>query len=44
MTRCSIEVKTSKYVKEYGFLSFARNFLNKYRKKTLDTGINVSKK
>ena len=33
MTRYSIEPKTKKYVKGYGFLSFAR----KYKKQILDT-------
>ena len=40
MQRCSIESITTKYVKGYGFASFAR----KYRKRSLDTGINASKK
>ena len=44
MPRYSIEPKTRKYVKSYGFLSFARNLSNKYGKKLLDTGINTSKK
>ena len=44
MRRYSIEPKTRKYVKSYGFLSFARNLSNKYGKKLLDTGINTSKK
>ena len=33
----SIEPRTRKYVKEYGFLSFARNLSNKYGKQLLDT-------
>ena len=37
-------IEPRKYVKGYGFLSFARNFSNKYRKQLLDTGINPSKK
>ena len=37
MARYSIEPKTRKYVKGYGFLSFARNLSNKYGKKLLDT-------
>ena len=37
MTRYSIEPRTRKYVKGYGFLSFARNLSNKYRKQLLDT-------
>ena len=43
----SIESRTReyvKYVKGYGFLSFARNLSNKYRKQLLDTGTNPSKK
>ena len=40
MTRYSIEPRTRKQVKGYGFLSFVR----KYKKQLLDTGINVSKK
>ena len=35
----SLEPITRKYVKGYGFLSFAINFLNKYRKQLFDTGI-----
>ena len=31
----SIEPRTRKNVKEYGFLLFARNFSNKYRKKII---------
>ena len=38
MTRYSIEPRTRKCVKGYGFLSFARNFFNKYRRQLLDTG------
>ena len=37
MTRYSIEQRTRKYVKGYGFLSFARNLSNKYGKILLDT-------
>ena len=40
MTRYSIEPKTRKYVKGYGFLSFAR----KYKKQILERGLNASKK
>ena len=47
MMRYSIELITRKYVKGYGFLSFARNLSNKYGKHILDspaeTGINVLK-
>ena len=37
MMRYSIEPRTRKYVKEYGFLSRARNLFNKYGKQLLDT-------
>ena len=33
----SIEPKSRKYVKGYGFQSFARNISNKYGKQLLDT-------
>ena len=33
----STEPKFRKYVKGYGFLSFARKFSNKYDKKLMDT-------
>ena len=33
----SIEPRTRKYVKGYGFLLFERNLSNKYRKQLLDT-------
>ena len=33
----SIEPKFRKYVKDYGFLSFAKTFGNKYGKKVIDT-------
>ena len=39
MARYSIEPKTGKYVKGYGFLSFAR----KYKKQWLDTGVDSLK-
>ena len=35
--RYSTEPKFRKYVKDYGFLSFAKNFDNKYGKKLMDT-------
>ena len=35
--RYSIEPKNRKYVKGYGFMSFARNFSDKYGKKLTDT-------
>ena len=37
--RYSIEPKERRYVKRYGFLSFARNFGNKYGKKLMNTAI-----
>ena len=37
MRRYSIEPRTIKYVKRYGFLSFRRNLSNKYGKQLLDT-------
>ena len=37
MMRYSIEPRFRKYVKGYGFLSFAKNFGNKYGKKLMDT-------
>ena len=41
--RYSIEPKKRIYVKGYGFMSFARNFSDKYSKSLIDRGINVSK-
>ena len=45
--RYSIEPKFRKYFKGYGFLSFAKNFCNKYGKKLMDTatktGIDAAK-
>ena len=35
--RYSIEPKERRYVKGYGFLSFAKNFGNKYGKKLKNT-------
>ena len=47
MMRYSIEPRFRKYVKGYGFLSFAKNFGNKYSKKLMDTatetGIDAAK-
>ena len=47
MTRHSIELRTRKYVKSYGFLPLVRNLSDKYRRKFLDTatprGLDVSK-
>ena len=37
MTRYFVEQRARKYVKGYGFLSFARNLSNKWRKQFLDT-------
>ena len=39
MTRHSRELRTWKYDKEYGFLSFARNLSNKCGKELLDTAV-----
>ena len=45
--RYSAEPKYRKYVQGFGFLSFARKFGDKYRKKLMDTekktGIDVAK-
>ena len=35
--RYSIEPRERRYIKGYGFLSFARNFGNKYGKKLMNT-------
>ena len=43
MTRYFIESRTRKYVKGYGFLSFAINFSIKYRKQLLDTRLDPLK-
>ena len=37
--RCSIEPRERRYVKGYGFMSFARDFGNKYGKKLMNTPI-----
>ena len=37
MTSYSVEPRRRNYVKEYGFLSFARNLSNKYGEKLLNT-------
>ena len=42
--RYSIEPRERRYVKGYGFVSFARNFSDKYSKSLVDKGIDVSKK
>ena len=41
--RYSIEPRERRYVKGYGFVSFARNFSDKYSKSFMDKGIDVSK-
>ena len=43
MTRYSIEPRTRKYVKRYGFLSFARNLSNKYGEQLLDDATKMTK-
>ena len=42
--RYSIEPRERRYVKGYGFMSFARNSSDKYSKSLMDKGIDVSKK
>ena len=42
--RYSTEPKERRFVKGYGFMSFARNFSDKYSKSLMDKGIDVSKK
>ena len=37
MTHYSMEPRTKKYVKGYGYLLFTRRLYNKYRKQLLDT-------
>ena len=39
--RYSLEPKYRKYVQGYGFLSFARKFGDKYRKKLMDTATKI---
>ena len=41
--RYSIEPRERRYVKGYGFMSFARDFSDKYSKSLMDKGIDVSK-
>ena len=41
--RYSTEPKYRKYVKGYGFLSFTRNFVDKYGKKLMDTETKTGK-
>ena len=40
----SIEPRERRFVKGYGFMSFARNFSDKYSKPLMDKGINVNNK
>ena len=42
--RYSIEPRGRRSVKGYGFMSFARNFSDKYSKSLMDKAIDVSKK
>ena len=39
----SIEPRERRFVKGYGFMSFARNFSDKYSKSLMNKGIDVSK-
>ena len=41
--RYSNEPRQRRYVKGYGFMSFARNFSDKYSKSLMDQGIDLSK-
>ena len=41
--RYSLRPKYRKYVQEYGFLSFVRNFKNKYGKKLINSTKKFSK-
>ena len=41
--RYSIEPEERRYVKGYGFMSFARNVSDKYSKSLMDKGIDLSK-
>ena len=41
--RYSMEPRERRYVKGYGFMSFARNFSDKYSKSLMNKGINLSK-
>ena len=42
--RYSIEFRERRFVKGYGFMSFARNFSDKYSRSLIDKGIDVNKK
>ena len=41
--RYSNEPRERRYIKGYGFMSFSRNFSDKYSKSLMDKGIDVSK-
>ena len=41
--RYSIEPRERRFVKGYGFMSFARNFSDEYSKSLMDQGIDLSK-
>ena len=41
--RYSIEPRERRFAKGYSFMSFARNFSDKYSKSLMDKGIDVSK-
>ena len=41
--RYSIESRERRFVKGYGFMSFARDFSDKYSKSLMDKGIDASK-
>ena len=41
--RYSIEPRERRYIKGYGFLSFAKNFSNKYGKKLMNTAIKTGR-
>ena len=41
--RSSIEPRERRFVKGYGFMSFARNFSDKYSKSLMDKGIEFAK-
>ena len=43
MTWYTVKTRTRKYVKGHGFLSFARNFSNEYKKQLLDTRLDALK-
>ena len=41
--RYSIELRERRFVKGYGFMSFARSFNDKHGKSLMDKGIDLSK-